>query len=56
MVPLQQGHWSGSPPPSFAEATEGRPDFQDEIAPKGAHVAGGLFGWWWNKEDLGMEI
>jgi len=32
------------------------PDFQDEIAPKGAHVAGGLLGRGRNEEDLEMGI
>ena len=32
------------------------PDFQDEIAPEGAHVAGPAFGRGGDEEDLGMEI
>ena len=65
MVPLQQGHWSGSPPPSFAtsvaeamevrKATEGRPDLEDEVTPEGAHVASGLFRWCGDEEDLGRR-
>ena len=29
------------------------PDLEDEIAPKGPHVAGSAFGWCGNKEELG---
>lgn len=56
MGALQQGHWSGSAPPSFAKATEGRPDFENHVAPEGAHGAGGLFRWGGNEEDFRLEI
>ena len=29
------------------------PNLEDEVAPEGAHVAGGLFGWGGDEEDLG---
>ena len=32
------------------------PDFQNEVAPKGPHVAGGLFGRGGDEEDLGRGI
>ena len=32
------------------------PDFQDEIAPEGAHVAGGLLGRCGDEEDFGLKI
>ena len=28
------------------------PHFEDEVAPEGAHIAGGLFGWGGDEEDL----
>jgi len=28
------------------------PDFQNEVAPEGPHVVGGLFGRWWNEENF----
>ena len=38
-----------------AEALErvAAPNLEDEVAPEGAHVAGGLSGWGGNEEDLG---
>jgi len=53
IVPLQQGQRSGAPPPAFAEATAGRPHFEDEVAPERAHVAGPAFGRGGDEEDLG---
>ena len=29
------------------------PNLEDEVAPEGAHVTGGLFGWGGDEEDLG---
>ena len=41
-----------------ARALEGiaAPNFQDEVTPERAHVAGGLFGWRGDEEDLGRGI
>lgn len=32
------------------------PDIQNEVAPEGAHVASGFFGWRWNEEDLDRPL